>query len=77
MRVTIDQIDNAVLGMIGDAPRAIVDLVGQGGSPGTIRNAPARLLKAQLVKRQWDGNERYGRYVYVLASSPLEHFYFA
>ncbi len=76
MRVTIGQIDNAVLGMIGDEPRAIVDLVRHGERPGTVKNSLARLLKAQLIKRSWDGNGRYGRYVYVLASSPLKYFNF-
>lgn len=66
-----EQIDNEVLGMVGEKPVTIMDLCRYGARVGTIRNALTRLLKAQLVKRSWDGNERYGRYVYVRATSPL------
>jgi len=75
-----EQIDDVVLGMIGDDPRAIADLIRRGSygyrRPGTVRSALVRLLKAQLVKRRWDGNQRFGRYVYVRASSPLPFYFF-
>jgi len=31
---------------------------------GTLRNSLKRLCEAGLVHRAWDGNERFGRYVY-------------
>ncbi|HYA42386.1 MAG TPA: hypothetical protein VEF34_13855 [Syntrophobacteraceae bacterium] len=31
---------------------------------GTLRNSLKRLCEAGKVHRAWDGNERYGRYVY-------------
>ena len=62
------EIDRYVLGMLGSEPKAIVDLARNGWRIGTIRNALARLLQVQWVERQWDGNARYGRYVYTRTS---------
>ena len=56
--------DRHVLGMLGSQPKAIVDFTRRGWRVGTIRSALARLLQEQQVTREWDGNIRYGRYVY-------------
>ena len=33
---------------------------------GAVRNALKRLLAANEITREWDGNQRYGRYIYKL-----------
>jgi hypothetical protein len=61
-----DSIDHALLGWIpSDFPGvSVVDIIRQGFRTGTVRNAIARLQAAGLIKAKWDGNARYGRYLY-------------
>ena len=39
---------------------------------GTLRNSLRRLCEDGLAKRKWDGNERFGRYVYARRMFDLE-----
>jgi hypothetical protein len=63
MSVRTDRIDGAVLGLIGAEPVAIADLT-HGGNRNTVRNSIKRLFERGVLDRQWDGNERFGRYLY-------------
>ena len=58
-----DRIDEAVLSMVGAELVAIRDLT-QGGNYRTVRAAVERLHRAGRLDLQWDGNERFGRYLY-------------
>lgn len=64
MSYVTDEIDQLVLNYINEEPVALVDLERWGIRHGTARNAISRLLKAGLVERKWEGNERFGRYLY-------------
>jgi len=44
--------------------RAIADITGNGLRIGSARLSLQPLMDAKQVTRQWDGNERYGRFVY-------------
>ncbi len=59
-----DQTDSMVLRHL-NTPTAIIDLP---VSRGKARNSLKRLLAPGRVVRMWDGNSRFGRYLYVLAS---------
>ena len=63
MSLRTDQIDEAVLSSIGSEPVPIVDLC-KGGRIGAYRNSLRRLLEQKAVQRKWDGNQRFGRYLY-------------
>ncbi len=49
--------------------RSISEVVRFGGGlrEGTVRNSLKRLVERGEVLRRWEGNERYGRYVYRIA----------
>lgn len=62
-----DQIDEIILNQLpGNKSDAvgIVDLCRFGGRIGAIRASLKRLVESRSVKRAWDGNARYGRFVY-------------
>jgi hypothetical protein len=62
-----DEIDRAVLCQVPNEKEdgiGIVDFVAAGFRPGTVRAALSRLLADGTVQRKWDGNERFGRYLY-------------
>jgi hypothetical protein len=65
-----EEIDYCVSGLI---PRnkadgvAIIDLARRGWRIGTIRNSLKRLREQGHVNRVWDGNGRYGRYLYFMS----------
>jgi hypothetical protein len=70
MSVKTDEIDRRVLGLIGDEPVAIKDLfLRWGGCLGTYRNAVGRLYDQGLLECRWDGNQRFGRYLYWRAAA--------
>jgi predicted transcriptional regulator len=57
--------DNAVLGIVlPNDWRSVNDVTQWGGRVGSIRASMRRLLTDGLIERRWDGNERYGRYLY-------------
>jgi hypothetical protein len=61
--------DEAVLDVIwqqsSEEYMPIVDMLRIGGfKHGTVRGALSRLLAAHRVDRKWNGNQRFGRYVY-------------
>jgi hypothetical protein len=64
MPLRTDQVDEAVLSCIGSEPVSIVDLCSNGGRIGAYRNSLRRLLEQEAVQRKWDGNQRFGRYLY-------------
>jgi hypothetical protein len=62
------EIDNAVFESLhGDENQPIIDLMRRGLREGTVRASLKRLLAEKRIVRKWDGNERYGRYVYRIA----------
>jgi len=63
-----EEIDRAVLSQIGNEPVAIVDLT-FGRNYRTIRAAVERLYKSGVLEREWDGNQRFGRYLYSIADT--------
>lgn len=68
------QIDQVVLSSLpNEKSRAvgIVDFYPLGARIGTVRAALKRLVSSGEVERAWDGNERYGRYVYWALGSNL------
>jgi DNA-binding Lrp family transcriptional regulator len=68
MSYKTDEIDRAVLSMLpSEEPMAmgIVDICSRYRLwPGTVRNALKRLFDGGKVQRVWDGNQRFGRYLY-------------
>lgn len=68
MSIRTDRIDEAVLSRIGSEPVAICDLT-HGGNFRTVRAAVERLFKAGRLDRTWDGNQRFGRYLYFRVAS--------
>jgi predicted transcriptional regulator len=64
MSYATDEIDQLVLNYMNEKPVALVDFERWGIRHGTARNAVGRLLKAGLVERKWEGNQRFGRYLY-------------
>lgn len=42
----------------------IIELCNCGFRYNTLRNALARLVRVRAVRRKWDGNQRFGRYIY-------------
>ena len=65
----LNEIDSAVLGSLSEEPTAILDLALRGFRFGTLRNSLKRLLDAGAVTRRWDGNARFGRYLYTRESA--------
>jgi hypothetical protein len=63
MSIRTDRIDEAILSRIGTEPVAIRDLT-HGGTYRTVCAAVERLHKSGRLDRMWDGNERFGRYLY-------------
>jgi hypothetical protein len=62
--MTLEQKDTAVLNLLQcDSWTAIIDLRSR-LRIGTIRGALRRLLAAGKAERRWDGNERFGRFLY-------------
>ncbi len=60
----LDEIDSLVLQSVPtDEWVAIRDLV-KGDRLSTVRGALKRLLAKGHVTRKWDGNQRFGRYLY-------------
>ena len=60
-----DYRDRCVLSFFSDEWTGIVDLITRhGGRYGTFRASANRLVEAGELERVWDGNERFGRYVY-------------
>jgi predicted transcriptional regulator len=60
-----DARDSAVLNtMLRSEWISIADLCRNGFRVGTVRASLQRLLATGRLERQWEGNERYGRYVY-------------
>lgn len=51
--------------------QSIMDMVSDGGGwkVGTLRNSLYRLRELGLVERKWEGNQRFGRYLYRLAEA--------
>lgn len=47
---------------------AIAESHHYGMRPGTVRASLKRLMEAGKVKRRWDGNPMYGRYLYHVPS---------
>jgi DNA-binding transcriptional regulator PaaX len=68
MSVRTDRIDEAILSRIGADHVAIRDLT-HGSNYRTVRAAVERLHKAGRLDRTWDGNERFGRYLYFRVES--------
>jgi hypothetical protein len=67
MSCKTDQIDGVILNQLPDKKCdavGIMDLCQFGGRIGTIRASLKRLIESGSAKRQWDGNQRYGRFVY-------------
>lgn len=63
--MTLEQKDDLLLRRLPpDDWAAIVDLARSGLRVGTIRGSLKRLLDAGTIERRWDGNERFGRYIY-------------
>ena len=60
------QRDDAVYYLLNDDWQSVDEIVlsGHGVSLGTVRASLKRLLEDGLIERKWDGNERYGRYLY-------------
>jgi hypothetical protein len=61
---------NAVLNFVGQDAReatAIRDIVQFGFRVGTVRAALRDALERKIVDRTWDGNERFGRWIYFWA----------
>lgn len=62
-----EEIDSSVLGELPwrevDAV-SVLDLCRRGGRIGTYKNSLKRLVNTGCAARRWDGNERYGRYLY-------------
>jgi DNA-binding transcriptional ArsR family regulator len=58
-----DRVDEAILARIGKEPLAIADLV-HGRNYSTVRASIKRLYEAGYLEREWDGNQRFGRYLY-------------
>jgi hypothetical protein len=59
------EIDNVVFQSLHDDEyQPIIDLMRHGFREGTVRASLKRLLEENRIIRKWDGNERYGRYVY-------------
>ena len=64
MSLRTNEVDQAVLSYIGSEPVSIMDLCRFGGRIGTYKNSLRRLLEQKAIQRRWDGNQRFGRYVY-------------
>jgi DNA-binding Lrp family transcriptional regulator len=68
MSYRTDEIDRSVLNSLPTEHReaiAVVDLAHDNWLKlGTIRNALKRLLDEGAIERIWDGNERFGRFLY-------------
>jgi predicted transcriptional regulator len=63
-----DEADRIVLEYLSeDEGTAIVDMIRCGRKQGTIRASLKRLAESGSAKRKWDGNERFGRYLYFAA----------
>jgi hypothetical protein len=63
-----EAIDQAVLNSLSaESAVSITDLQRRGFRLGTSRNSLKRLLTQGQVCRRWDGNPRYGRFLYRLA----------
>ena len=58
-QLVFDEISNC-----GEAGAGVAFLVNAGIRPGTVRSSLKRLLTEGSVTRQWDGNGRFGRYLY-------------
>lgn len=43
---------------------SVADLAGRGIRVGTVRAALKRLTESNIIERSWEGNERYGRWLY-------------
>lgn len=63
-RASTDEIDHLVLTDLGGEGQSITDLCRMGMHIGTVRASLKRLVAAGEVKRRWDGNQRFGRYLY-------------
>jgi DNA-binding transcriptional ArsR family regulator len=71
----VNQANEVILNHLGSDWKSIEDLVRR-ASPiryGTVRGALKRLLAAKSVERSWDGNMRYGRYVYRICAETAQH----
>jgi hypothetical protein len=63
-----DEADRIVLEYLSEEEgTAIVDMIRCGLKQGTIRASLKRLVESSSAKRMWDGNERFGRYLYFAA----------
>jgi predicted transcriptional regulator len=63
-----DEADRIVLEYLSeDEGTGIVDMIRCGLKQGTIRASLKRLVESGSAKRKWDGNERFGRYLYFAA----------
>ena len=70
------EIDEYVLSLIPDVRHShpsrgfsVSQLCSVGLRVGTVRNSLKRLLDAGMIQRWYDGNERFGRYVYSQAAA--------
>ena len=63
-RANKDAIDQLVLADLSSEGQSITDLCRMGMRIGTVRAALKRLVATGEVKRRWNGNQRFGRYLY-------------
>lgn len=62
-----NQRDKAVAWQLNDDWQSIFDIVRRGFRVGTVRASLKRLEQDGIVQKRWDGNSRYGRYIYKFA----------
>jgi hypothetical protein len=62
-----DERDEFVVNVLNNQWQRIADIVQAGLRFGTVRASLKRLEKAGRIEKRWDGNQRYGRFVYKIA----------
>ncbi len=63
-----DQIDESVFSRLPEDDYASInELCGFGFRRGTVSSSLRRLVEEGSVIRKWDGNQRYGRFLYKVA----------
>ncbi len=69
-RLTAEQIDEVALNELLDTGQSVNDITATGfRSRRTVVGALKRLLDGGHVTRTWNGNARFGRYLYRIAAA--------